>query len=108
MHKTGISITIAEGDAKVHKVYEYKGKPPETITGRGGTEMNVFIDYFNKNPQYNSLIIFTDGYIGERTLGSFKPILTVLTSNGEKLETVIENKWGNYQNCITGIIGEGY
>jgi len=95
MHKTGVSITIAEGDAKVHKVYEYKGKPPETITGRGGTEMNVFIDYFNKNPQYNSLIIFTDGYIDERTLSSFKPILTVLTSNGEKLETVIENKWGN-------------
>lgn len=95
MHKTGVSITLAEGDANIHKIYEFKGKIPETVTGRGGTEMNIFIDYFNTHPEYNSLIIFTDGYIGKRTIKSFKPILTVLCSSGEKLEAVIENGWGN-------------
>lgn len=95
MHKTGVSITLAEGDTNIHKIYEFNGKTPETITGRGGTEMNIFIDYFNNHPEYNSLIIFTDGYIGKRTIKSFKPTLTVLCSNGEKLEVVTENGWGN-------------
>jgi predicted metal-dependent peptidase len=95
MHKTGISITIAEGDAKVHNVYEYKGNIPEFVTGRGGTNMNPFIKYFNENKQYNSLIILTDGFIGERTVKSFKPMLTVICSNGEDLDKLREEGWGN-------------
>ena len=95
MYKAGVSITLAEGDATIHNVSEFNGKIPETVTGRGGTEMNIFIDYLNTHPEYNSLIIFTDGYIGERTIKSFKPTLTVLSSNGEELETVVENNWGN-------------
>jgi predicted metal-dependent peptidase len=95
MYKTGTSITIAEGDATIHKIYEYKGKPPEHITGRGGTDMNPFITYFNENRQYNSLIILTDGHIGNREVKSFKPMLTVLCSHGEKIEAVKENGWGN-------------
>ena len=95
MHKTGVSINVAEGDAKVHKVYEYKGMTPEYITGRGGTNMDIFIDYMNEHHEYNSLIILTDGFIGKRESKSFKPVLTVVSSNGEKLETVIENEWGN-------------
>jgi predicted metal-dependent peptidase len=95
MYKTGISITVAEGDANIHKIYEYKGKTPEYVCGRGGTDMNVFIEYFNKHKQYNSLIILTDGFIGEKTINTFKPMLTVLTSNGAVLEEVKNNKWGN-------------
>jgi hypothetical protein len=64
--KTGVSITIAEGDAKVNNVYEYDGKLPEFVTGRGGTNMNPFVTYFNKNREYNSLIILTDGFIPEK------------------------------------------
>ena len=95
MHKTGVSITVAEGDSNVHKIYEYNGKHPEYVHGRGGTDMNVFIEYFNKHKQYNSLIILTDGYIGEKTTNTFKPMLTVLTSNGASIEDVKNNKWGN-------------
>jgi len=95
MYKTGISITIAEGDAAVHKTYEYNGKVPESITGRGGTDMNPFITYFNENRQYNSLIILTDGEIGEKTVNTFKPMLMVVCSNGSKVEEVQANGWGN-------------
>jgi len=95
MYKTGISITIAEGDATIYKVYEYNGKVSETVTGRGGTDMNIFIDYFNENKQYNSLIILTDGEIGEKTSTTFKPTLLVLCSTGADIETVVENGWGN-------------
>jgi len=95
MYKTGISITIAEGDAGIHSVYEYKGNIPDKITGRGGTDMNPFIEYFNKHKEFNSLIILTDGYIGSRTIQSFKPTLLVICSNGESIETVKNKGWGN-------------
>jgi predicted metal-dependent peptidase len=95
MHKTGITITIAEGDANIHNVYEYKGKMPEFVVGRGGTDMNPFIDYVNQHKQYSSLIILTDGFIGEKTSNTFKPMLTVLCSNGDTIENVKENGWGN-------------
>ena len=95
MYKTGISITIAEGDASVHNVYEYDGKVPKTVTGRGGTDMNPFVKYFNEHRQYNSLIILTDGYIPEKSTTTFKPMLIVLSSNGSDVETVKELNWGN-------------
>lgn len=95
MYKTGITITIAEGDANVHNVYEYDGRVPETVTGRGGTDMNPFVKYFNEHRQYNSLIVLTDGYIPERSVNTFKPMLMVLSSNGSSIEEVKGLDWGN-------------
>ena len=95
MYKTGITITIAEGDANVKNVYEYKGKMPEFVTGRGGTDMNPFIDYINQHKQYSSLIVLTDGFIGVKTSNTFKPMLTVVSSNGDIIENIVENGWGN-------------
>ena len=95
MWKTGISITIAEGDANISNVYEYDGKMPTFVTGRGGTNMNPFVEYFNKNRQYNSLVILTDGFIPEKSVTTFKPLLTVICSKGEKVEKVKELGWNN-------------
>ena len=95
MWKTGISITIAEGDADINNVYEYDGKMPTFVTGRGGTNMNPFVEYFNKNRQYNSLVILTDGFIPEKSVTTFKPLLTVICSKGEKVEKVKELGWNN-------------
>lgn len=95
MYKTGVTITVAEGDASVHNVYEYKGKMPEFVTGRGGTDMNPFIEYFNKHKEFNSLIILTDGFIGNNEVKSFKPTLMVISSNGANVETVRNAGWGN-------------
>ena len=95
MWKTGISITIAEGDADISNVYEYDGKMPTFVTGRGGTNMNPFVEYFNKNRQYNSLVILTDGFIPEKSVTTFKPLLTVICSKGEKVEKVKELGWNN-------------
>ena len=95
MWKTGISITIAEGDADISNVYEYDGKMPTFVTGRGGTNMNPFVEYFNKNRQYNSLVILTDGFIPEKSVNTFKPLLTVICSKGEKVEKVKELGWNN-------------
>jgi predicted metal-dependent peptidase len=95
MHKSGVSITIAEGDANIKNVYEYKGKTPEYVQGRGGTDMNPFIEYFNKNKQYTNLIILTDGFIGSNVIKTFKPTLMVLCSKGASVEEVKNNGWGS-------------
>jgi len=95
MYKTGVAITIAEGDAGIHNIYEYKGKMPDFIKGRGGTDMNPFIEYFNEHREFNSLIILTDGYIGSNTVKSFKPTIMVITADGENVDIVKENGWGN-------------
>ena len=95
MWKTGISITVAEGDAAIQNIYDYNGTTPEFVKGRGGTDMNPFIEYFNDNRKYNSLIILTDGAIGEKTVNTFKPMLLVLCSNSTTIEEVKENGWGN-------------
>ena len=95
MYKTGVTITVAEGDAAIHNIYEYKGKMPNFITGRGGTDMNPFIKYFNEHKEFNSLIILTDGYIGENNIKSFKPTIMVITADGESVDIVKENGWGN-------------
>jgi predicted metal-dependent peptidase len=94
MYKTGVAITIAEGDAAVHNVWEYKGDMPESVRGRGGTDMNPFIEYFNEHKEYNSLIILTDGFIGERNVNSLKPMMMVLCKKGEEVEKVKES-WGH-------------
>jgi len=95
MHKTGVSITIAEGDADITNIYEYKGDIPDKITGRGGTDMNPFIAYFNDHKEFNSLIILTDGHIGINEVKTFKPMMMVICSSGDDVESVKENGWGH-------------
>jgi len=62
IHKTGVKISVVEGDTQIHRVYEYNGKAPEFIQGRGGTYMSPIIEFYNENhKKYNTLIILTDG-----------------------------------------------
>ena len=94
MWKTGIKITIAECDAAIHRTWEYDGTMPEQVRGRGGTNMNPIIEYFNEHRHYSSLIILTDGHIGERDVRSHKPTMMVLCKNGAKVEEV-KQSWGH-------------
>lgn len=95
IYKTGTQITIAEGDIVIHNVYPYKGKTPEFVSGRGGTDMNPFVDYVNKHKEYSNLIILTDGFIPECSINTFKPLLSVVCSNGEEIEKMKELGWTN-------------
>ena len=57
--------------------------------------MNPFIEYVNKHKQYSNLIVLTDGFIPERSINTFKPLLTVVCSNGEEVIKVKELGWTN-------------
>lgn len=80
--KAGVQVTIIECDADIQKIYEYKGKWDGKIHGRGGTEFDPVIKYYNTHPEYSKLIYFTDGgaYAHEKTS---KGIIWIISSNGE-------------------------
>lgn len=56
-----------------------------TVTGRGGTDFQPFIDFVAKNPQYDGALIYTDGYASPPTIPSSMctPLCWVLRSEEE-------------------------
>jgi predicted metal-dependent peptidase len=62
IYKNGVDITIIQCDTTIRSVEPYKGKHELKVHGRGGTEFDPVIDYYNANSKkYTSLVYFTDG-----------------------------------------------
>jgi len=62
IYKTGVDITIIQCDTSINSIEEYKGKNELNVKGRGGTEFDPVLDYYNANQKkYTSLVYFTDG-----------------------------------------------
>jgi len=62
IYKCGVDITIVQCDTKINSIEPYKGKFEMTVIGRGGTEFDPVLNYFNENlKKYTSLVYFTDG-----------------------------------------------
>ena len=81
--KSGVNVTIAEIDTRIHKIYQYKGKFDGEINGRGGTNMDELFKYYSDNKNiYSSLILFTDGFFNINTF-NVRSLVWVLTSNHE-------------------------
>ena len=61
--KAGAGVDVIECDARIHRIYPFKGTFDGTFTGRGGTDFKPVIDYYNQcRKQYSTLVFFTDGY----------------------------------------------
>ena len=62
--KYGIEhVDVVQFDCNLSEVWSFeKAKKRIEIVGRGGTSFQPIFDYVHKNPQYDGLIIFTDGY----------------------------------------------
>ena len=62
IYKCGVDITIVQCDTRINSIEPYKGKFEMTVIGRGGTEFDPVLNYFNENlKKYTSLVYFTDG-----------------------------------------------
>lgn len=62
IHNTGVDITIVQCDTAIRNIKEYDGKGKLKVHGRGGTEFDPVIEYYNENlRKYTSLVYFTDG-----------------------------------------------
>jgi len=80
--KQGAEVMIIECDAAVNKTYHYKGDPPESVTGRGGTNFNPPIIEANKRIFPDCIVYFTDGYEAPPTVRSRCPVMWIFTPNG--------------------------
>ena len=62
IYKAGVDITIVQCDTSINSIEEYKGKFELHVKGRGGTEFDPVLEYYNANQKkYTSLVYFTDG-----------------------------------------------
>lgn len=82
--RQGAEIEIAECDAKMHRVYPYKGIAPRFILGGGGTNFNPPITYGNQTFQPDGLIYFTDGLAPPPIEKARFPLLWIISRNGIK------------------------
>ena len=86
IHKAGVDITIVQCDTSIRSIEPYKGKNDLKLHGRGGTEFDPVLDYYNANlKKYTSLVYFTDG----ECYTSVKPrnrVLWVLSERSEMNE----------------------
>jgi predicted metal-dependent peptidase len=78
--KAGAEVHIVECDAQIGNVWQYKGKFPKKITGRGGTDFNPPIKFANEEMRPDAVIYLTDGYCPPPIKCNY-PILWILSKN---------------------------
>jgi len=79
VHKTGVDVTIIQCDTHIRSIEPYKANKEFSVNGRGGTEFDPVLEYYNENRQkFNSLIYFTDGEC-YTTVKPKNPVLWVLS-----------------------------
>ena len=62
IYKAGVDVTIIQCDTAIRAIESYKGKFELNVLGRGGTEFDPVLEYYNENQKrYTSLVYFTDG-----------------------------------------------
>lgn len=84
-------IHVLAFDTKITQEFELKKAAKSIkIMGRGGTDFQCAVDYYESHPEYQGLIIFTDGYAAKPELKLHKQILWILTG---KYEYDNANKW---------------
>ncbi len=82
IHKCGAEIDVVECDAQIQNFYRYKGKYPENVKGRGGTDFDPVFDFINKSKiNYDGCIYLTDGYALQPKIKCRTKLLWVVTSD---------------------------
>ena len=78
------AVQVLAFDTEIKQEFELKKATRNIkITGRGGTDFQCAIDYYENHPEYQGLIIFTDGYAPTPKLSKQKQILWILTGKQE-------------------------
>lgn len=83
IYKSGVSVTVAECDVRIGRIYHYKGVFDGKITGRGGTEYDPVIDYYNEHPEFTTCIYFTDGECPASHLKPHGNMIWIISSCGK-------------------------
>lgn len=88
IHKAGVDITVIQCDTQIKSIEPYRGELDLKVHGRGGTEFDPVIRYFNENNKlYTSLVYFTDGECSASVLPK-GPTLWVLSEQSSMNENL--------------------
>ena len=86
MNKSGHDFTLVFADTSMGKPFKYKRNQPVDIEGRGGTDFNEVVDYFNESKnKYSTLIYLTDGE-APAPRAKIKNVLWVLSTLSDKTD----------------------
>ncbi len=88
IYKQGVDITVVQCDTSIRSINPYKGKNEINVFGRGGTEFDPVLDYYNANlKKYTSLVYFTDGecYTSVKPKGKVLWVLSERSSMNDDL-----------------------
>jgi predicted metal-dependent peptidase len=88
IYKCGVDITVIQCDTMIKSIEPYTGKFEMAVQGRGGTEFDPVLEYFNANlKKYTSLVYFTDGecYTHVRPKGNVLWVLSERSSMNDEL-----------------------
>ena len=85
--KAGVDVVIMQCDTRINSILEYKGEFELEITGRGGTEFDPVLEYYNEHPAFTSLVYFTDGECGY-SVKPKKRVLWVLSEQSTMNESL--------------------
>ncbi len=78
------AINVIAFDTEIKQEFELrKAAKNIQITGRGGTDFQCAIDYYEAHPEFQGMIIFTDGYAGVPKIRKAKQLLWILTGKNE-------------------------
>ena len=85
MWRCGAEIEVIECDDTIQKSYNFEGKFPKFIQGRGGTAFDPVFRHINKdrNISYDGCIYLTDGYANEPKIKPNCKVLWIVTPDGE-------------------------
>lgn len=78
------AINVIAFDTEIKQEFELKKAAKNIrITGRGGTDFQCAVDYYENHPEFQGMIIFTDGYAEVPKITKAKQMLWILTSKNE-------------------------
>ncbi|VAW62211.1 hypothetical protein MNBD_GAMMA09-302 [hydrothermal vent metagenome] len=91
IYKTGAQIRVLECDTEITRNYDYRGAPPETVSGGGGTDFNAPLAYANTQWSADAIIYFTDGYAATPEVKPRSSMLWVISRDGITADTELWN-----------------
>lgn len=90
LYRQGAEITVVECDAVVHDTWAYRGQPPNSTGGGGGTAFDPAIAWANALPRRpDALIYLTDGYAARPEVTPRMPSLWLIMPYGVTDEAAI-------------------
>ena len=80
-----IRYIVEKSTLQVQRTYDYKGKFPKFIHGRGGTDFDPVFEYINRDRsvKYDGCIYLTDGYANTPTKKPRCKVFWIITPDGE-------------------------